>query len=111
MPARTERVNGFETTAVRNECRADVLAREFAGQAKTIEDVNELMRLMMKSALERMLDTEMDVHLGRRPSGESVGAVGGNHDGSDRVAHGRDRAVQEGAEPSQRSIEEDGPHA
>ena len=25
------------------------------------------MRLMMKSALERMLDTEMDVHLGRRP--------------------------------------------
>jgi hypothetical protein len=24
------------------------------------------MRLMMKSALERMLDTEMDVHLGRK---------------------------------------------
>ena len=47
--------------------RVEVLAREFAGQARTIEDVNELMRLMMKSALERMLDTEMDVHLGRRP--------------------------------------------
>jgi putative transposase len=46
--------------------RVEVLAREFAGQARTIEDVNELMRLMMKSALERMLDTEMDVHLGRR---------------------------------------------
>jgi transposase-like protein len=56
--------------------RAEVLAREIAGQAKTIEDVNGLMRLMMKSALERMLDTKMDVHLGRRllagPSGPSA---------------------------------------
>lgn len=54
--------------------RVEVLAREFAGQAKTIEDVNDLMRLMMKSALERMLDTEMDVHLGRRPSAEPADA-------------------------------------
>jgi putative transposase len=46
--------------------RAEQLASEFAGQATTIEDLNGLMRLMMKSALERMLDTEMDVHLGRR---------------------------------------------
>jgi putative transposase len=38
-----------------------------AGQATTIEDLNGLLRLMMKSALEGMLDTEMDVHLGRRP--------------------------------------------
>lgn len=56
--------------------RVEVLAREIAGQARTIEDVNGLMRLMMKSALERMLDTEMDVHLGRRPlaapSGQST---------------------------------------
>lgn len=61
------------------ESRAEVLAREFAGQAKTIKDVNELMRLIMKSALERMLDTEMDVHLGRRPladpADESAAAV------------------------------------
>jgi transposase-like protein len=61
------------------QSRVEVLAREFAGQAKTIEDVNELMRLMMKSALERMLDTEMDVHLGRRPlagpSGPSAAAT------------------------------------
>jgi putative transposase len=49
------------------QSRVEVLAHEFAGQARTIEDVNELMRLMMKSALERMLNTEMDVHLGRRP--------------------------------------------
>jgi putative transposase len=53
--------------------RAEVLAREIAGQARTIEDVNGLMRLMMKSALERMLDTEMDVHLGRRPLAEPSG--------------------------------------
>ena len=84
------------------------LAREIAGQARTIEDLNGLMRLMMKSALERMLNTEMDVHLGRRPLAVAVGPVGGDRDGSDRAAHGRARAVQEGAEPSQRPLEEDG---
>jgi putative transposase len=46
--------------------QAEQLASEFASQARTAEDLNQLMRLMMKSALERMLDTEMDVHLGRR---------------------------------------------
>lgn len=48
--------------------RAEQLATEFASQARTAEDLNGLLRLMMKSALERMLNTEMDVHLGRRPS-------------------------------------------
>jgi len=48
--------------------RAEQLASEMAGQATTIEDLNGLMRLMMKSALERMLNTEMDMHLGRRPA-------------------------------------------
>ena len=46
--------------------RAEELASEIASQAKTAEDLNGLMRLMMKSALERMLNSEMDVHLGRR---------------------------------------------
>jgi len=46
--------------------RAEQLASEMASQATTVEDLNGLMRLMMKSALERMLNTEMDVHLGRR---------------------------------------------
>lgn len=45
--------------------RAEELAAEMASQAKTADDLNGLMRLMMKSAMERMLDTEMDVHLGR----------------------------------------------
>jgi transposase-like protein len=48
--------------------RAEQLASEMACQATTVEDLNGLMRLMMKSALERMLNTEMDVHLGRRPA-------------------------------------------
>jgi transposase-like protein len=54
--------------------RAELLASEMASQAKTAEDLNDLMRLMMKSAMERMLDTEMDVHLGRTPSAKSAAA-------------------------------------
>ena len=46
--------------------RAEQLAKEMAGQAETMEDLNDLMRQIMKAALERMLDTEMAVHLGRR---------------------------------------------
>ncbi len=58
--------------------RAEQLASEIASQAATAEDLNGLMRLMMKSALERMLDTEMDVHLGRRLSvGGGDETVGG----------------------------------
>ena len=44
--------------------RAEQLAMEFAGEARTAENLNGFMRLMMQSALERMLNTEMDVHLG-----------------------------------------------
>src|SRR5271167_13708 len=46
--------------------KAEQLAQEIAGQAQTLDDLNGLMRTLMKSALERMLDTEMDVHLGRK---------------------------------------------
>lgn len=46
--------------------KADQLAAEFASQATTIEELNSLMRTMMKSGLERMLNSEMDVHLGRK---------------------------------------------
>jgi putative transposase len=48
------------------QSRAEQLANEMAGQAQTIEDLNKLMRGMMKAALERMLNTEMDVHLGHK---------------------------------------------
>ncbi len=48
------------------QSRVEQLAMEFASEATTVEELNGLIRLMMKSGLERMLDTEMDVHLGRR---------------------------------------------
>jgi transposase-like protein len=46
--------------------RAEKLAAEFAQHATTAAEISELMGLMMKSGLERMLNSEMDVHLGRR---------------------------------------------
>jgi transposase-like protein len=46
--------------------KAEQLAVEMANQAQSLDDLNGLMRTLMKSALERMLDTEMDVHLGRK---------------------------------------------
>ena len=46
--------------------KAEQLAGDIAGQARTLDDLNGLLRTLMKSALERMLDTEMDVHLGRK---------------------------------------------
>src|SRR5688572_432584 len=60
------------------QSRAQELAKEFAGQATTVEELNKLLRLMMKSGLEQMLDTELDVHLGRRPSParEKLAAIG-----------------------------------
>lgn len=59
------------------QSRAESLAAEFASSATTIEELGQLMRLMMKSGLERMLDTEMDVHLGRRgvPAPRAVDAA------------------------------------
>jgi putative transposase len=46
--------------------KAEQLAGDIAQQAQTLDDLNGLVRTLMKSALERMLDTEMDVHLGRK---------------------------------------------
>lgn len=45
--------------------RANELAKEFAGQATNLEELNTAMRSLMKTALESMLNTELDVHLGR----------------------------------------------
>ena len=58
--------------------QAEQLARDMASQASTLDDLNGLMRSIMKSALERMLNTEMEVHLGRRgqlDTAESVMSV------------------------------------
>jgi transposase-like protein len=48
------------------QAKAEQLAGEIATQAQTLDDLNGLLRNIMKSALERMLDTEMNVHLGRK---------------------------------------------
>ena len=46
--------------------RAEQLAREMATQASTLDELNGLFKGLMKSALQRMLDTEMDVHIGHQ---------------------------------------------
>jgi len=46
--------------------QVEKLANEIADQSVTLEDVNGLMRSLLKTTLERMLNTEMEVHLGRR---------------------------------------------
>lgn len=62
--------------------QAEQLASDIAAQAQTLDDLNALMRTLMKSALERMLDTEMDVHLGRK----TVAAPPAENADSDRPA-------------------------
>lgn len=59
--------------------RAEELAAEFADSSSTAADLNQLMRLMMKAGLERMLNAEMDVHLGRKgpPPQEAPAREGG----------------------------------
>ena len=61
------------------QSRAEQLAEEFASSATTIEELNGLMRLMMKSGLERMLNTEMDVHLGRQGDADISGRCFSSH--------------------------------
>jgi len=46
--------------------KAEALALEIAGESTTLEELNGLMRTLMKTALEGMLNSELDVHLGRR---------------------------------------------
>jgi len=43
--------------------QSERLARELAGQASTVDELNALLRGLMKSALERMLGAEMAAHL------------------------------------------------
>lgn len=53
--------------------KADELAMELATQASSLDELNGVMKSLMKTALERMLDSELDVHLGR-VSSESAAA-------------------------------------
>lgn len=48
------------------QMRAERLATEFASRARRVEDHNGMRRLMTKSTLERMLNSELDMLLGLR---------------------------------------------
>lgn len=52
--------------------RAEELAKELVGSATTLNELSEVMRSLMKTALERMLNTEMDVHLGERTTNAEI---------------------------------------
>jgi putative transposase len=84
------------------QSRAAQLAEEFANSATSIQDLNELMRLMMKSGLERMLDTELDVHLGRRgeaaetPAAETPDQVAAMEPGTSNRRNGRSSKTVKG---------------
>src|SRR5262245_52436469 len=52
--------------------QAEQLAQELASQASTLDELNGLFRGLMKSALQCMLDTEMNVHLGRTDAPASL---------------------------------------
>lgn len=52
--------------------KTEELAQALATQSTTLEELNGAMRSLMKAALERMLNTELEVHLGR--GGSAAGA-------------------------------------
>jgi transposase-like protein len=54
--------------------KTDELAKALAQNATTLEELNHVMRSLMKSTLERVLNTEMDVHCKRR---REIVALGG----------------------------------
>jgi transposase-like protein len=88
------------------QSRVEQLATEFASEATTVEELNGLMRLMMKSGLERMLDTEMDLHLGRRSTpalakleaaqAEPLTPAAGEKQGPPNRRNGRSRKTVQG---------------
>lgn len=87
--------------------KAEELASEIASQAKTAEDLQGLMGLMMKSALERMLDSEMDVHLGRRTLGEDGQAQLGEATAADRPAKSKKRSPNRRNGRSKKTVQGD----
>lgn len=50
--------------------RAEQFAKEMAGQIHTADDLSSMIQMMSKSMIERVLDAEMDIHLGRQNAGD-----------------------------------------
>lgn len=59
--------------------KVDELAVELAADASTLDELNSAMRSLMKTALEKMLNAELDVHLGR-VSGEAAAMLAAESD-------------------------------
>lgn len=55
--------------AILNE-RARRMAEEMADGVQTADDLRDIMRMMSKTLMEKALDAEMDVHLGRTEAAE-----------------------------------------
>jgi putative transposase len=55
--------------------KAEQLAREVSSQARTLDELKDLLKLMMSSALERILDTEISIHLRRKQSPGFLGEL------------------------------------
>ena len=67
--------------------KAEELAKEIAVSISTQQELGDVMRLMTKSVIERMLDAEMDVHLDRRTWSNGPRSRGDNRRDANRY-HG-----------------------
>ena len=54
--------------------QAEVLAKSIASRATTMEELNGVMKTLMKSALEQMLGAELKVHLREEQADASTAA-------------------------------------
>jgi len=65
--------------------KAEELAKEIAVSISTQQELSDVMRLMTKSVIERMLDAEMDVHLGRGRTPSLPGGMAVSPEPQDRA--------------------------
>lgn len=66
--------------------KAEELAIEMATQVTSLDELSGAMRSLMKTALEKMLNAELEVHLGRGPVGvvgTIVGSAGAQEEAAD----------------------------
>ena len=75
--------------------RAEELAREMADGISTQQELSAMLRLLSKTMIERMLDAEMDLHLGRSGlvSGGDVALTPGASEAASQSADGAAQPV------------------
>jgi putative transposase len=67
--------------------KAEALAKEIAGSISTQNDLSDVMRMMTKSVIEKILDVEMAGHLGPRPSRLAMAAADSSAAGQEIGEH------------------------